>query len=45
MSVWAFQKLADMKHGVIAVQYRKVDCGCQPSNEAYLSYKDMAPGE
>ncbi|KAI8465691.1 MAG: hypothetical protein J3K34DRAFT_395999 [Monoraphidium minutum] len=34
ISVWAFQKLADMKWGVIPVQYREVDCGHQPSKKA-----------
>lgn len=34
MSVWAFQKLADMSLGVIKVQYRKVDCSYWPWNKA-----------
>jgi hypothetical protein len=45
MSVWAFQKLTDMKWGVIPIQYRRVDCGSQPSNKAWLDYNQMFPGE
>jgi hypothetical protein len=35
MSVWAFEKLADKRWGVIAIRYREVDCGHQPSKWAY----------
>ncbi|KAF6266519.1 RlpA-like double-psi beta-barrel-protein domain-containing protein-containing protein [Scenedesmus sp. NREL 46B-D3] len=45
MSVWAFQKLTDMKWGVIPIQYRRVDCGQQPDNKAHLNYDEMFPGE
>lgn len=45
MSVWAFQKLTDMKWGVIPIEYQRVDCGSQPQKQAYLDYKDMFPGE
>ncbi|WIA09193.1 hypothetical protein OEZ85_008604 [Tetradesmus obliquus] len=45
MSVWAFQKLTDMKWGVIPIQYRRVDCGQQPDNKAHLNYDQMFPGE
>ncbi|KAF6266517.1 RlpA-like double-psi beta-barrel-protein domain-containing protein-containing protein [Scenedesmus sp. NREL 46B-D3] len=45
VSVWAFQKLTDMKYGVIPIQYRRVDCGQQPANKAYLNYDQMFPGE
>jgi hypothetical protein len=34
LSVWAFEKLADMKWGVISIQYRQVDCGYQPYKKA-----------
>ncbi|WIA29269.1 hypothetical protein OEZ86_011777 [Tetradesmus obliquus] len=45
MSVWAFQKLTDMKWGVIPIQYQRVDCSKQPDNKAYLNYDQMFPGE
>eukprot|EP00879_Flechtneria_rotunda_P007961 GHRR01008341.1.p1 GENE.GHRR01008341.1~~GHRR01008341.1.p1 ORF type:complete len:252 (+),score=63.02 GHRR01008341.1:248-1003(+) len=34
VSVWAFQKLTNMKWGVVPIQYRQVDCGQQPSKKA-----------
>lgn len=34
LSVWAFQKLTDMRWGVIPIQYRQVDCGTQPNKRA-----------
>eukprot|EP01023_Acetabularia_acetabulum_P054513 TRINITY_DN616_c0_g1_i1.p1 TRINITY_DN616_c0_g1~~TRINITY_DN616_c0_g1_i1.p1 ORF type:complete len:197 (+),score=41.49 TRINITY_DN616_c0_g1_i1:115-705(+) len=34
VSVWAFEKLADLKWGVIGIQYREVSCGYQPSKKA-----------
>lgn len=45
MSVWAFQKLTDMKWGVIPIQYQRVDCSKQLDNKAYLNYDQMFPGE
>jgi hypothetical protein len=33
-SVWAFEKLADMKWGVINIAFRQVDCGAQPEKRA-----------
>jgi hypothetical protein len=34
LSLWAFEKLADTKLGVIAVEYRDVPCGQKPSKPA-----------
>jgi len=34
MSIWAFEKLADTKLGVIAVEYRDVPCSHKPSKPA-----------
>ncbi|KIZ06273.1 hypothetical protein MNEG_1676 [Monoraphidium neglectum] len=34
ISVWAFEKLADTKYGVIGMEYRDVDCGYRPANPA-----------
>jgi hypothetical protein len=45
MSVWAFQKLTDMKWGVIPIQYRRVDCGQPPDKKAWLIYDQMFSGE
>ncbi|EFJ47081.1 hypothetical protein VOLCADRAFT_105296 [Volvox carteri f. nagariensis] len=36
ISSYAFQKLADMKWGVIGVKYRRVPCDYQPANRAQL---------
>eukprot|EP00877_Chromochloris_zofingiensis_P010717 jgi/Chrzof1/589/Cz01g21130.t1 len=44
MSVWAFQKLADVKWGVIPMKYRQVDCSYQPAKAAYESYSNLFPG-
>eukprot|EP01024_Parvocaulis_polyphysoides_P047019 TRINITY_DN4455_c0_g1_i1.p3 TRINITY_DN4455_c0_g1~~TRINITY_DN4455_c0_g1_i1.p3 ORF type:complete len:196 (+),score=11.90 TRINITY_DN4455_c0_g1_i1:198-785(+) len=38
LSVWAFEKLAELKWGVISVYYREVDCGYQPYKRAYSPY-------
>uniref|UniRef100_A0A383VYW9 Expansin-like EG45 domain-containing protein n=1 Tax=Tetradesmus obliquus TaxID=3088 RepID=A0A383VYW9_TETOB len=34
VSVWAFEKLADKKWGVIGIKYRRVPCDYQPQNVA-----------
>ncbi|KAI3429474.1 hypothetical protein D9Q98_005566 [Chlorella vulgaris] len=34
ISVWAFEKLADKKWGVIGIQYRPVPCNKLPDNPA-----------
>ncbi|KAL4440274.1 hypothetical protein ABPG75_003275 [Micractinium tetrahymenae] len=34
MSIWAFEKLADLKNGVAGIQFRRVPCGYRPSNPA-----------
>lgn len=34
LSLWAFEKLADPKLGVIALEWRDVDCGARPRNAA-----------
>ncbi|KXZ41810.1 hypothetical protein GPECTOR_276g724 [Gonium pectorale] len=36
VSVFAFQKLADVKWGVIGIKYRRVPCDHQPYKKAYL---------
>ena len=35
ISVWAYEKLADTKWGVIAIEWRDVDCKYQPSKKAW----------
>jgi len=34
LSIWAFERLADTKWGVIATEWRDVDCGYKPSKVA-----------
>lgn len=34
VSVWAFEKLADKKWGVIGIKYRRVPCDHRPNNPA-----------
>ena len=36
LSVWAYEKLAEVKWGVIGVQWRDVDCAYRPSNRAVV---------
>lgn len=36
VSVWAFEKLADLKWGVIGIKYREVPCGTKPAKPAQL---------
>lgn len=43
ISVWAFEKLADLKWGVIALQYRPVPCNYQPAKRAPKPAK-VTPG-
>ena len=38
LSIYAFTKLADMKWGVISVEYRQVDCGSRPWKSAGGGY-------
>ncbi|KAL4856466.1 Expansin-A32 [Chlorella vulgaris] len=34
MSLWAFEKLADLKLGVAGIEFRRVPCGYRPANPA-----------
>lgn len=34
LSTWAYEKLADLKWGVIGIEYRRVDCGYKPEKQA-----------
>jgi hypothetical protein len=34
--VWAYEKLAETKWGVIGVQWRDVDCSYRPANRAVV---------
>lgn len=34
VSIWAFEKLADVKWGVIGIKYRRVPCEHRPDNPA-----------
>ncbi|EFN56233.1 hypothetical protein CHLNCDRAFT_51898 [Chlorella variabilis] len=43
MSVWAFEKLADLKWGVIALKYRPVPCNYVPAKPAPKPAK-VTPG-
>jgi hypothetical protein len=36
LSDWAFEKLTDMKWGVIGIEYRPVPCNHEPAKRAYL---------
>lgn len=44
LSIWAFEKLADTKWGVIGLQYREVSCGYKPSKVAPAP-RSPFPGE
>jgi len=46
LSVWAFEKLADTKWGVIGTQWRDVPCWQKPTKPATLpSWKQPSPGQ
>eukprot|EP01025_Chloroclados_australasicus_P069664 TRINITY_DN985_c1_g1_i2.p2 TRINITY_DN985_c1_g1~~TRINITY_DN985_c1_g1_i2.p2 ORF type:complete len:386 (-),score=39.93 TRINITY_DN985_c1_g1_i2:2864-4021(-) len=36
LSVWAFEKIAELKWGVISIQYREVACDYQPAKKAQI---------
>ncbi|KAI7842008.1 hypothetical protein COHA_004211 [Chlorella ohadii] len=44
ISIWAFEKLASTKWGVIAIQYREVPCNYQPPKPA-PAISNPTPGE
>ncbi|PRW60661.1 hypothetical protein C2E21_0949 [Chlorella sorokiniana] len=44
ISIWAFEKLADKKWGVIPIQYREVPCSYQPPKPA-PAISNPTPGE
>jgi len=43
LSIWAYEKLADTKWGVIAVEWRDVDCGYQPTKKAWKPWGSPTP--
>jgi len=43
MSVWAYEKLAQTKWGVIAIEWRDVPCWYKPKNAARLPYVSFWP--
>eukprot|EP01026_Neomeris_dumetosa_P056197 TRINITY_DN5136_c1_g1_i4.p1 TRINITY_DN5136_c1_g1~~TRINITY_DN5136_c1_g1_i4.p1 ORF type:complete len:406 (-),score=59.39 TRINITY_DN5136_c1_g1_i4:268-1485(-) len=45
LSVWAFEKLSDLKWGVISVYYRQVACDYQPQKKAPIPPKGEHWGE
>ncbi|PRW39389.1 formate nitrite transporter [Chlorella sorokiniana] len=45
MSIWAFEKLADVAQGVAAIQFRRVPCSYTPSNPAPDGPTGMPPSE
>ncbi|KAF8065858.1 EXPA32 [Scenedesmus sp. PABB004] len=45
MSLWAFEKLADTKYGVIAIEWRNVPCTFRPAKVARNPFGKRSTGE
>jgi len=46
LSIWAFEKLADTKYGVIGTMWRDVPCWQKPSKPARVpSWRKPTPGQ
>jgi hypothetical protein len=43
LSLWAYEKLADVKWGVIAVEWRDVSCTYKPQKQAYKPWGGKSP--
>jgi hypothetical protein len=45
LSLWSFEKLADTKYGVIAIEWRDVPCNYRPVKRAKNPFSKRSTGE